>query len=212
MIKIGAKLKESRIKKDLTLEEISQDTKIRKEFLEAIENGEYRRLPSSAYALGFVRNYAKFLGLDENHSIALFKREFDSEKSFEVLPKFSAGSEISFKKLRVGRNLILFIGILTFIIFFIFFQYREAIFNPMLQVASPKEGETISSQDLQVLGKTDPNSVVYVENNLVSLDSEGNFKKIITVFPGKSVLNIKSVNRFGKQTEVKRHINVEPVY
>src|SRR3989344_1732239 len=208
MIKIGAKFKDSRIKKGLTLEEVSSVTKIRKEFLEAIEDGEYKKLPSSAYALGFVRNYADFLGLDENRSIALFKREFDSEKSFEVLPKFSAGSDISFKKLRVGRNIILFIGILTFIIFFIFFQYREAIFNPMLQVASPKEGETISSQDLQIVGKTDPNSVVYVENQPVSLDSEGNFKKIITVFPGKSIIDIKSVNRFGKQTEVKRHINV----
>lgn len=212
MIKIGTKFSEARRRKGLTLDEISQTTKIRKEFLEAIENGEYAKLPSSAYAYGFVRNYAKFLGLDEGQSIALFKREFDSEKSFEVLPKFSAGSEISFKKLRVGRNLVLLIGVLAFIIFFIFFQYKDAIFSPTLKISNPKEGGTISSQDLQVSGITDPNSVVYVENQPVSLESDGSFKKTITVFPGKAIIDIKSVNRFGKQSEVKRHINVKLVY
>lgn len=212
MIKIGAKFQEARIKKGLTLDEISKITKIRKEFLEAIENGEYKRLPSSAYAYGFVRNYAKFLGLDENKTISLFKREFDSDGTFEVLPKFATQDEISFKKLRIGRNFILAFGIFIILIFFILFQYKDAIFNPTLKVASPKEGETISSSDLQVSGITDPNSVVYVENQLVSLDSEGNFKKTITVFPGKNLIDIKSVNRFGKQSEVKRHINVKLAY
>lgn len=212
MIKIGAKFQEARIKKGLTLDEISKITKIRKEFLETIEDGEYSKLPSSAYAYGFVRNYAKFLGLDENKSIALFKREFDSDGTFEVLPKFVAGDEISFKKLRVGRNFILAFGIFIILIFFIFFQYKDAIFNPTLKVASPKEGETVSSSGFQVSGITDPNSVVYVQNQLVSVESDGNFKKTITVFPGKSTIDIKSVNRFGKQSEVKRHIEVKLTY
>lgn len=212
MIKIGAKLKESRNKKGLSIEEISNATKIRKEFLEAIENGEYKKLPSSAYAIGFVRNYARFLGLDEKQSIAFFKREFDSEKAFEVLPKFSAGSEISLKRFRVGWNPLILLAVVIFLITFIFFQYKDAIINPPLQITSPKDGQAIASQDFEVVGKTDPNSVVFVENQPVSLDSEGNFKKIITVFPGKSSLSVRSVNRFGRETQIIRKINVEPIY
>lgn len=212
MIRIGTKFRESRSKKGLTLEEISNATKIRKEFLEAIENGEYKKLPSSAYAMGFVRNYARFLGLDEKQSIAFFKREFDSEKTFEVLPKFSAGSEISLKKFRLGWNPILLLSVIVFLALFIFFQYKDAIFSPSLHVISPKDGETITSQDFEVLGKSDPNSTVFVEDQPVSLDSEGNFKKIITVFPGKSSLSIRSENRFGRETEIIRQINVNPIY
>ena len=63
MIKAGEKLQEARLSKGLTLEDVSKSTKIKISYLEFIENGEYEKLPSVSYAHGFVRNYAKFLGL-----------------------------------------------------------------------------------------------------------------------------------------------------
>lgn len=209
MIRIGVKFKESRSKKGLSLEEVSDATKIRKEFLEAIESSDFKKLPSSAYAIGFVRNYARFLGLDEKQSIAFFKREFDADKVFEVLPKFSAGSEISLKKLRVGRNPLILFSIIIFLLVFILFQYKDALLDPSIDLKSPKEEQTISSLEMEVSGKADANSVVFIENQEVALDSSGNFKKSITVFPGKSTLSVKVVNRFGRAKEIVRKISVE---
>ncbi len=165
MIRVGLKFQEARFKKRLTLEQVSEATRIRVSFLKAIEGGDYKKLPSSAYAYGFVRNYAKFLDLNESEAIALFKREFDAEKAFEVLPKsFSKKDDISRKRIRLGRNFLIGGGIFLFVIFFIFFQYKDAVLNPPLSLISPKEGETITSQDIVVSGKTDSNCVVYVEN------------------------------------------------
>src|SRR3989344_8168593 len=87
MLRAGERLQEIRLEKDLSLEEVSENTKIKKNFLEYIEKGEYNKLPSVSYATGFVRNYAKFLGLSEKEMLALFRREFDSEKAYRVLPK-----------------------------------------------------------------------------------------------------------------------------
>ena len=87
MVRVGERLHEERIKRGYTLEEVSKATKIRTSFLFDIEKGEYKKLPSGTYAHGFVRNYAKFLGLPDGELLALFKREYDEEKFLKVLPE-----------------------------------------------------------------------------------------------------------------------------
>ena len=80
MIRAGEKLREERLKKHLTLEEVSRATKIKESFLLAIEKGEYKKLPPATYAQGFVRNYAGFLGMPEQEILAIFRREYDEEE------------------------------------------------------------------------------------------------------------------------------------
>jgi cytoskeleton protein RodZ len=60
----GRILKEERIRQGLELSEVMDKTKISRLSLEAIEEGNERGLPHPVYAKGFVKNYAKFLGLD----------------------------------------------------------------------------------------------------------------------------------------------------
>jgi cytoskeletal protein RodZ len=87
MTKAGEKLQTTRLEKGLTLEDVSKGTKIKIDFLKYIEEGEYNKLPSVSYAYGFVRNYAGFLGIPEKEIMPLFKREFDEEKVYRVLPR-----------------------------------------------------------------------------------------------------------------------------
>ncbi len=56
--------KKVREMKGIPLKEISESTNIRIYFLSALENGDYRQLPGRAYAIGFLREYAKYLGID----------------------------------------------------------------------------------------------------------------------------------------------------
>jgi cytoskeletal protein RodZ len=57
-------LKKFREKKGISLIDISESTNIRIHFLEALENGKYSELPGRAYALGFLREFVKYLGID----------------------------------------------------------------------------------------------------------------------------------------------------
>ncbi|NLJ72936.1 MAG: helix-turn-helix domain-containing protein [Syntrophomonadaceae bacterium] len=70
---IGEKFKAERIKQGYSLQEVEDDTKIRKYYLEAIENDNYDLLPPKVYATGFVRRYAKFLDLDVEECAQIFK-------------------------------------------------------------------------------------------------------------------------------------------
>ena len=63
---IGAELRDARIARGLSFEQVSEQTKIRPEFLNAIETLAKDDLPSIGYVLGYVRSYAKFLDMDGN--------------------------------------------------------------------------------------------------------------------------------------------------
>lgn len=210
MIKAGEKLKEKRLEKGLSLEDVSKNTKIKAEFLECIENGEYSKLPSVSYAQGFVRNYAKFLRLNEKEIMAIFRREFDEDKTYRVLPKgFEKTEEFSVSKFKFGRTALFIFIIFAVFLGYILFQYRYAFINPPLRVDTPKENEVISASYIKVTGKTDSNATVYVNKDAVVVEESGSFEKTVNVFPGKATITVKAVNKFMRQTEKKIEVRVE---
>ncbi|HIP72048.1 MAG TPA: helix-turn-helix domain-containing protein, partial [Anaerolineae bacterium] len=64
MDELGHILREARETKGLTLAEVQAETRISPRYLEALESGEYDLLPTQTHVRGFLRNYARFLGLD----------------------------------------------------------------------------------------------------------------------------------------------------
>lgn len=209
MIRIGQKLREERIKKGISLEEVGVATKIKISFLSAIEDGMYEKLPSSSYAQGFVKNYAQFLGLNETESMALFRREFDEKKVFKVLPdglsnphEFSSGRKLHQTAMIVLTVFLILLG-------YIFFQNRYVFLNPPLEVVAPVENAVFDTTRVMASGRTDPNASVFVNGEAAFLDKRGSFQKYLTLFPGKETLEITAVNRFGKETKVQRHIEIQ---
>ncbi len=73
----GALLVDARKRKGLSVSDAAGALRIRQVYLEAIEQGRLSDLPGAAYALGFVRTYAEYLGLDGNEIVRRFKDEAD---------------------------------------------------------------------------------------------------------------------------------------
>jgi len=61
---LGTSLRVKREELNLTLKEVENATSIRTLYLQAIEDGRVNHFISNAYAMGFIRQYANFLGLD----------------------------------------------------------------------------------------------------------------------------------------------------
>jgi cytoskeleton protein RodZ len=72
---IGEVLREAREARSLTVEDISDELMIRRFYLEAMEQGNFKDLPERVYATGFVRSYAQFVGLDQTEAVEQFKRD-----------------------------------------------------------------------------------------------------------------------------------------
>lgn len=87
MKKVGEVLAEFRQKQGIPLEKVSQVTRIRKEFLEAIELNEFQRLPAEPFVKGFLHSYARFLGMDPETVLALLRRDFKTGEKGKVVPR-----------------------------------------------------------------------------------------------------------------------------
>ena len=81
MSSVGETLRRERLRKELGLEQISRETKISARLLDAIEREQFDLLPGGVFAKSFVRQYARFLGLDEEELAA------ELEKSINPAPE-----------------------------------------------------------------------------------------------------------------------------
>lgn len=101
MSSVGETLRRERLRKELGLEQISRETKISARLLEAIEKDQFELLPGGVFAKSFVRQYAHFLGLDEEELAAEVERAIHPVGD---LPSFTGTArEPAFKVPRVAE-------------------------------------------------------------------------------------------------------------
>jgi cytoskeleton protein RodZ len=86
---VGQDLRAARLRRGDEIAEVSRALKIRKGHLEALEEDRLEDLPGKTYAIGFVRSYARYLGLDSLAYVERFKRDISGraeEQSREPAP------------------------------------------------------------------------------------------------------------------------------
>ena len=76
VFEIGNSLRAAREHRQLQLSEVERDTHIRTRYLAALEDVRFDVLPGTAYAMGFLRTYAEFLGLDGLRFVDEFNERF----------------------------------------------------------------------------------------------------------------------------------------
>jgi cytoskeleton protein RodZ len=72
---VGQELRAARLRRGDEIAQVSRALKIRKDHLEALEEDRLEDLPGKTYAIGFVRSYARHLGLDSAQYVERFKQE-----------------------------------------------------------------------------------------------------------------------------------------
>lgn len=73
--RVGSELRAARMRAGWSIADVSAALRIRRPFLEAIEEGRTEELPGAAYAVGFVRSYAQAMGLDPDEIGRRFRAE-----------------------------------------------------------------------------------------------------------------------------------------
>jgi transcriptional regulator with XRE-family HTH domain len=73
---LAQRIKQAREAKHLTVEDVERALRIRRRYLHAIEAGDFAQLPDGPASRGFVKNYARLVGLDPDESLSLFEAEY----------------------------------------------------------------------------------------------------------------------------------------
>jgi transcriptional regulator with XRE-family HTH domain len=84
---LGETLRRARLSKNVTFEDAERVTRIRREYLEALEREDFTKLPAPVYARGFLRSYAGYLGLDPGELMPFFPVGHVEEPQLDPLPE-----------------------------------------------------------------------------------------------------------------------------
>ncbi len=205
---VGQILKEEREKNFYTLEKIEKVTKIRKELLQALEAGQYTKLPPSTFIQGFIKNYGRFLGLNTEKLLAIFRREFSEGKNPpRVLD--SLQNPLNNKRFRLTPTRVLISMIFTLVIIFfayLWFQYRFLVGSPFLEISQPVDQLSTTSPEIAISGRTDPEAKVSINEQEIPVDQNGKFSQTIKLSDNVNNIAITATSKSGKRTSVQRAV------
>ena len=80
---IGYRLRRAREARGLTVDEVADRIRIRKEYVLAMEQGQFDALPSPFYARSYLRTYAHFLGLDASAILREYREQASEQEKAE---------------------------------------------------------------------------------------------------------------------------------
>lgn len=131
---VGEILRRSREYYKKTIPEISSVLRIRNSQVEAIESGDIDDLPGRVYAIGFVRSYAEYLGLDSDQVVELFKiQHVGRRKRPDYIFPISADESS-----RPGK-VILIVSIVLIVVMLIFAAPNAIKINPDIEITPPAD-------------------------------------------------------------------------
>jgi len=209
---LGERLQNAREEANLTLKEISQSIRVRETYIRYLEEGRYSELPADVYVRGFLRSYCNYVGIDFQGALNLYKNERgiqeNIKKSKEPAPLSSYRSNSFVITPRLIK--ICLAGLAVFVMFlYIWFQLSGLSKPPVLTILDPSEDKTINDDVIVLVGETDLEAEVKINDQPIQVDGSGKFKETVALQDGLNVLKITANNKFGKSTEVKRNIMVE---
>ncbi len=127
MTELGTRLKEARMAKGYSLEDLQAMTKIQKRYLAGIEDGNYSMMPGPFYVRAFIKQYADAVGLNAEELLDSYKQEVPTPSNEEVLQNMKSAptrrKPISKSSGRMSEFVPMIIVALFFILALVTFWY-----------------------------------------------------------------------------------------
>ena len=208
---IGSLLHDKRNEKGMTIEQISEITKIRAEYLIALENSLYKTFPSEVYLKGFLKNYAKFLGINPDHALALYRREnivrIPKKKNdlVEKIKEKTANITITPNKVIALITGILLISLLIYLSSYFGTVLKKPVITITTPISISTEGEfpfVTSDSSVEIAGTLDINATVTINGQDVSPATVKNFSKTFPITGDSMKFVIKATSPFGRETVI----------
>ncbi|MCK5847814.1 MAG: helix-turn-helix domain-containing protein [Caldisericia bacterium] len=158
---VGIILKNKREELGIDLEKTSEDTKIRRKYIEAIENGTYNQIPDVVYTKSFLRIYSDYLGLDQ---VFILKRFFDETSPVEIVEKYSSRKNSFISFFSNNMTFIVIVLVVALIVGFSTWGIAKHIFsNQNAQyIEQPEDQEKSIPEETQTTEEIDQNELSHV--------------------------------------------------
>ncbi len=234
MLTPGKILKYYRIKKELSLSDVSSATKIPVEQLQQIEKDAFNNPESEVFYKGFIKNYSDYLNLDTDKILAIFRRTMAATKPEKpVVAKSKAKTAVAIEKVNnseIVKNsngtknqatdlkspqtslnrvkdkagtliknisitptflasllaVVVVLGVASYLII----QYNKYRQDPEITISHPPSNHITEENSVEIRGFTNPANLVLINNETVSLDTDGNFTYNVRLTEGVNQIDV----------------------
>lgn len=204
----GLQLKQARLDKDLTTKIISQELQIKEEYLIALEENSFEKLPAGLYGKNFIKQYANYLGLNSeriakdwyeqisnNSADNPFSRKIIAQHKFIIFPKLL-------------KNLLIILAV-TICFLYLIFYFKKIILPPQLLIIYPETNLSLDVNRITILGQTENEAEVRINGEIVLNNTNGNFEQNINLKKGLNNIIIKAKKKYSREQIISRQILVE---
>lgn len=208
---VGEMLQDERLSHRISVSDLSKRTRIRQEYLEALEKNQFDKLPAATFVKGYVKIYAQLFGFDATPLLALLRRDYKESAKGKLVPR-----EFLTPLLKKRRHLkpvtfvmVGFVVVFVTLLTYISVQWWMLQRPPQLRVTQPEDFATVGPQ-VTVRGETQPEAVVVVNDQPVALQPDGSFETEVS-FMTEGILTIivQATDDRGKTSTVQKQVQVE---
>jgi cytoskeleton protein RodZ len=173
---LGEKLRQAREARGSTISEVAEQTRISAQYLEAIENNDYRTLPGGIFNKGFVKSFAKYVGVDEQEALQDYARlmsdqgeeNIDDPKTYrpEVLTDDQARSSL----LPTIIFAVIILGLLTWGVLALVNYYQNTQEQPLAANANANKTANSSAANTNSNAAVNPTATPPIATNEIKLE------------------------------------------
>jgi len=132
MESIGEKLRLARERNNLTIDQVARETHVAKRFLKALEDEDFSVFPGETYAMGFLRNYAEYLGLSPDELVGIYRNIKIQEQPLPMSELLDSRPKLPpLRVIAIGAGVLIVLALAAFLI------YRAATRGPSGAAQTP---------------------------------------------------------------------------
>lgn len=208
---VGELLQDERLKHNVTIPELAKRTRIRAEYLEALEQNQFEKLPAATFVKGYIKIYASVFEFDHQSLLGLLRRDFKESAKGKLVPQEFLTPVL--KKRTFVTPITLTVAalglIFACIIGYIGFQWYQFQQPPEVTITTPEDFAVVGPQT-KVEGQTKADSMVVIDSQPVSIQADGSFSAEVSFLKeGISTVIIEVRDARGKTTRLERNVQVQ---
>ncbi|KKR04020.1 MAG: hypothetical protein UT32_C0036G0006 [Parcubacteria group bacterium GW2011_GWC2_39_14] len=210
---LGEKLTAHRQSLGLSQDKAARLININVRYIKLFEKNNYRALPADVYSKNILKRYAELLKLNPHMVIETFNKE---ELLYQKTQKAKNILEVKwwhkivnfFLNPRFIKYVIVFI-VLAAVIYYLGWSVNRIISAPPLDIISPSENFITTERQVEVIGKTQKEVNVKINNQAILTDLDGNFKITLDLQNNLNIIKISAQKKHSKEQIIYRQVIVK---
>lgn len=192
--------------RSLNIEKLGIATDIPMRYLEALFQGDYKKLPPAPYVRSYLIKIAEVMGIEHALLWNAYKREYPVRTSGtqDRLP------DNRFAMRRIGRGTVILAIIIVSVIAYGAVRMNEVMGTPTIDIVSPMNNTVVNEAAIRINGEVSAQDKLTINNEEIIVGEGGVFEKELTLQPGMNTIEFKVKRLLGKEVRVVRQVIYQP--